>query len=69
MFALCSQYCHPFSFIGLSETNIDQSHKDLYTIPGYTAEYSGKRSDENKGSGIALYVQDNYTFTVMEKFP
>ena len=63
-----SQYCHPFSFIGLSETNINQCHKDLYKIPGYTAEYSGKRSDKNKGSGIALYVQDNYTFTVMEKF-
>ena len=35
-----SQYCHNFSFIGISETNIAQCHKNLYNIPGYTSEYN-----------------------------
>ena len=41
-----SQYCHSFSFIGISETNIDQCHKDLYIIPGYTSEYNSKNPDK-----------------------
>ena len=55
-----------FSFIGISETNIDPCHKDLYTIPGYNSEYNDKNYEKSKGSGVALYVKDNYTFTQME---
>ena len=61
-----TQYCHLFSFIGIAETNIDSCHKDLYTIPGYNSEYNAKTSGKIKGSGVALYVKDNYTFTRME---
>ena len=63
-----SQYSHNFSFIGISETNISPCHKDLYQIPGYISEYNAKNVDKNKGSGIALYIKDNYTFTRMEQF-
>ena len=62
-----TQYCHLFSFIGIAETNIDPCHKDLYTIPGYVAEYNFKNYGKNKGSGVALYVKDDYTFTRLEK--
>ena len=62
-----AQYCHSFSFIGLSETNVDPCHSDLYTIPGYVAEYNVKNHEKTKGSGVALYVKDNYTFTRLEK--
>ena len=61
-----TQYCHLFSFIGIAETNIDPCHKDLYTIPGYNSEYNVKNGDKRKGSGVALYVKDNYTFTRMD---
>ena len=61
-----SQYRHLFSFIGISETNIDPYHKNLYTIPGYTSEYNIKNSAKSKGSGVAIYVKDNYTFTRMD---
>ena len=63
-----SQYSHPFSFIGISETNIDPCHMDLYTIPGYTSEYNVKNPNKNKGSGVALYIKENYTYTRLEEF-
>ena len=63
-----SQYCHEFSFIGISETNIAQCHENLYTIPGYTSEYNSKNPEKYKGSGIALYIKEHYTFTRMEQF-
>ena len=62
-----SQYSHSFSFIGISETNIDPCHMDLYTIPGYTSEYNVKNSNKNKGSGVALYIKENYTYTRLEE--
>ena len=63
-----SQYNHLFSFIGISETNVDECHKGLYTIPGYNSEYGTKISGKNKGSGTALYIHENYTFTRTEKW-
>ena len=63
-----SQYSHPFSFIGISETNIDPCHMDLYTIPGYTSEYNVKNPNKNKGSGVALYIKENYTYIRLEEF-
>ena len=57
-----SQYCHKFDFIGIAETNIDSCHKDLYTISGYTSEYGDKSLNKNKGTGVALYIKNNFTF-------
>ena len=57
-----SRYHHSFSVIGIAETNIDNCHKDLYMMPGYNSEYNMKIPDKNKGSGIALYIKDNFTY-------
>ena len=57
-----SRYNHEFSFIGISETNVDPMHSNLYTIPGYTAEYNSKSVHKRKGSGVALYIKDNFSF-------
>ena len=63
-----SQYCsHPFSFIGLAETNIDANLKDLYRIPGYLSEYNNKLPDKSKGSGVGLYIHESLTYTRIDK--
>ena len=61
-----AQYNHEFSFIAIAETNTDPCHKDLYALPGYTAEYNNKSTNKRKGSGIALYVKNNFTFTKVD---
>ena len=61
-----SQYNHEFSFIAIAETNTEPCHKNLYTIPGYTAEYNKKSINKKKGSGVALYVKDNLSFNKVE---
>ena len=58
-----TQYCHLFSFIGIAETNLDPRQKDLYTIPGYNSEYNVKNFNKKKGSGVAIYVKENYNFS------
>ena len=58
-----SQYRHAFSFIGIAETNINEVDKDLYKIPGYNSEYNDKIPGKIKGSGIALYIQENFTYS------
>ena len=63
-----AQYCHSFSFIGISETNTDPCHKELYTIPGYKSEYNPKFPGKSKGSGVALYIKDSYTFSRKEEY-
>ena len=63
-----SQYHHRFSFIGIAETNIDQEHGDLYTIPGYRHEYGNKIPNKDKGTGIALYVNSNISYNRIEKY-
>ena len=62
-----TQYCHLFSFIGISETNVDPCHKDLYKITGYVPDYNDKYN-KSKGSGVALYVKEEYNFIRLEKF-
>ena len=44
---------HEFSVIGIAETNILKSNKDLYNInDNYTSVYSSKIGDKSKGSGL-----------------
>ena len=61
-----SQYCHRFDFIAIAETNIDPCHKDLYSIPGYTSEYGAKSVHKSKGTGVALYIKNNFTFNRLD---
>lgn len=60
------RYQHCFSFIGIAETNIDKCHKDLYKMAGYVSEYNDKFLDKCKGSGIALYIKENFTYNRMD---
>ena len=56
-----------FSIVGIAETNIDNSHKDLYKLSGnYSSVYLSKLENKSKGSGLGLYVNNRYNFTVAE---
>jgi hypothetical protein len=60
---------HTFSAIGLAETNIDAADKDLYSISDeYTSVYQSKLGNKKKGSGIALYINNAFTYEVLEEF-
>ena len=58
-----SRYQYYFSIIGIAETNINEADRDLYRIPGYNSEYNDKIPCKMKGSGIALYIQENFTYS------
>ena len=47
------------SIISSAETNINEIHKNLYKIPGYDSEVQSKINDKQKGSGLAIYVDEN----------
>ena len=51
-----------FSIIGLVETNIDETLKKLYNIPGYNSVYQDKISGKKKGSCVVLYIHESLEF-------
>ena len=56
-----------FSVIGIAETNIEEPDGQLYSISdNYTPVYQSKISGKACGSGLGLYVDNNYSF---EKIP
>ena len=59
---------HKFKIIGIAETNVDSSHKDLYTIPGYTSIYQDKMPGMKKGSGIAMYMLNSLNFSKCKEY-
>ena len=56
-----------FSVIGLAETNVDIKCRDLYNLPGYSAEYNEKMGNKKKGSGVALYIKEQLVYTKIDK--
>ena len=56
-----------FSIIGLAETNTNPDEKALFDIEGYESVYQQKLDGKSKGSGVALYINEKYNFTVNEK--
>ena len=64
---LC-QYKHSFSAIGIAETNIENCHKDLYRLNNYSSEFSDKFPGKNKGSGVGLYIHNDYIFNKNDEF-
>ena len=58
---LC-QYKHQFSIIAIAETNISDAHQNLYQIEGYKSEYLSKFSNKRKGSGLGIYICNQYQF-------
>ena len=63
---IVSQHKNLFSVIGIAETNISSSHKNLYNLNNYTSDFSDKFPGKNKGSGIGLYIHNDYTFNVID---
>ena len=49
---------HTFSAIGLAETNIDPTNKDLFVLDDYTSFYQDINSAKFKGTGVALYIHN-----------
>ena len=50
-----------FDFIAITETNINESHKNLYKIPGYAPHFNYKYLNKRKGSGVVIYVNEFFT--------
>jgi hypothetical protein len=57
-----------FSIITLAETNLDVENKDLFRLDGYQSIYQSKISGKRKGSGLGIYVKDEFICTPNEKF-
>ena len=55
------------SIIAFAETNIDETHKNLFKIPGYEAIFQSKIKGKNKGSGLGIYLDDNLTYNKINK--
>lgn len=59
---------HQYSVLGLAETNIDQSHKDLYQLQNYKSFYQSKSNEKKKGTGVAIYVHDSFNATLIGEY-
>ena len=54
-----------FSVITLAETNIDSTHKDLFKLPGYQSVFQSKILHKHKGSGLGIYLNENFVFDTL----
>ena len=59
---IVTNHKHLFSVIGIAETNIEDCHKDLYRLNDYSSTYNSKYPGKNKGSGLGLYIHNEYVF-------
>ena len=56
------------SILALAETNLDETNKNLYNLPSFQSEYQSKIPGKSKGSGLAIYVKENFLYTRKEEF-
>ena len=57
---------YAFPIIGLTETNIDEPLKDLYLMNNYTSYYQDTLKGKFKGSGVAIYVNNDLNASAVE---
>ena len=57
---------YAFPIIGLAETNIDEPLKDLYLMNNYTSYYQDTLKGKFKGSGVAIYVNNDLNASAVE---
>ena len=50
-----SAFQNKFDFIAITETNVNDSHKNLYKIQGYAPHFNSKYLNKRKGSGDGIY--------------
>ena len=62
-----SQYDIKFTAIAIAETNCNEESKGLYNIPGYESEYNSKITNKSKGSGLGIYIDNEFQFNRIEK--
>ena len=62
-----AQYTEQFSIIELAETNIDETNKSSFDIPGYLSEYNSKFPGKNKGRVLGIYISEIFQFTSIKK--
>ena len=62
-----SQYEIKFTAITIAETNCDEESKGLYNIPGYESEYNSKITNKSKGSGLGIYIDNEFQFNRIKK--
>ena len=59
---------HKFSVIGLSETNVNCLQKETYKLEGYNSVYNDNLPGKKKGSGIALYIKNTFSFIKLQQY-
>ena len=60
------RYKTKFSVIALAETNTGKELSNLYQLDGYNSYYQDTAPNKQKGTGVALYVDDKLNATVIE---
>ena len=56
------------SIVTLAEKNLDECNKNLYNLPSFQCEYQSKILGKSKGSGLAIYVKENFLYTRKDEF-
>ena len=56
-----------FSIITFAETNLDAEHKDLFNLNGYQSVFQSKTPNKNRGSGLAIYIEDKFLHTTCDE--
>ena len=59
-----SNIAYVFNFLCFSESWLNESNKDLYNIPGYTATHRCRK--DRVGGGVSIFTRDNIEFTIRE---
>ena len=58
---------HNFTAIALAETNTDPYLQNLYQIPEYNGFYQSTLQGKSKGTGVALYIHDQFNAEQLEE--
>ena len=53
-----------FQIIGIAETNIGIDESTVYKLEGYNSYYQEKHVNKNKGTGVALYIEESLNAVV-----
>ena len=61
-----SQYNVKFDIISIAETNVNEEHKNLFQMEGYVCEYNSKQANKKKGTGVGMYIREQYQFNKLE---
>ena len=65
--AKISKLKNKLGLIGLAETNIEERHKNLFSLPGYYSIFQSKISGKHKGSGLGIYIEENFISNKINK--